>query len=136
MTENNKPAEKADKKNDIYQVAKQLNMGGQVTHKIHVEFGELNGYFVFKYPTIGDKQRISVLQSNFLSGADPITISDGAMMLSFKMASLSVIVKEYPDWFKIESIPEMPEEIIEEIFSEYFDWYTGIAETYKKKSKK
>ncbi|BAK52962.1 tail assembly chaperone [Bacillus phage SP-10] len=77
------------------------------------------GRFIFKHPTVLDQMNIDVLKTQMLQGFEtPSIIADNIAHMS---STLTVVLVEAPEWFKINEIYDY--EILDRVYEEYLQWY-------------
>lgn len=71
--------------------------------------GKREGTFRFHYPTIGDRVKQGLLQSQFLGGVSPQVVDVVTFNLTYSMAFLASICDQMPQWFRFELMESQEE---------------------------
>lgn len=128
-------AENMGKVRELMEQAKQVNLGGELTNSVHIQFTtafgtEIEGVVEFKRPTMQDYMKIGAFKAQFLgaNGVVNMNLVDGTVkFMAHVMATLKVVIVKAPRWLinkngeiDVESIIEP--DILYHIYDEYEKW--------------
>ena len=109
-----------------------INQGKRRTHRIDVDFRELNedfiGTIVVHHPSQMDRLKAGVLKSHLLGGIEAVdTLTDNIASI---ISTLDVVIDSKPDWFDVyDDILEY--EVMEKVYVEYLTWVNSFRNRAK-----
>jgi len=112
-------------------LGRQIQMGKGKTLTTQIDLSNLGegyekfiGKFTFHYPTLMERMRIGVIKANFLGNTPAGTVDMLTDNIAHMTATLSVVVDNAPDWFKLDFLEDY--DVLESIYDKYFEWYSSF----------
>lgn len=104
-----------------------IAQGKERTLEKEIDFSDIlpdkKGFFKFHHPTVFERMSIGLLKTQLTMGMEGSidTITDN---IAHMTATLTYVLDEAPEWFKINEIYEY--EILDRVYETYFEWYNSF----------
>jgi hypothetical protein len=92
-----------------------------------IDMFEFKGHFKVKHPSLLDEMEIGVRRAKYLNGAAIASLDTITDNISYITATLSVVVKEAPEWFNIATLDSY--EVLLAIYNNYKAWNNTFRRT-------
>lgn len=86
------------------------------------------GMFVYHYPTVSDRIRQGIMQSQFLQGVPVESLDVVTYNIAYAMAFLASVTTQVPEWFRYEQMDSIDE--LQEMFVEVNDFVESFRSAY------